>query len=417
MTTIGSIPLAARPFARPEDLGTIDLTDPATHAGYDLSEVWRHLRAEHPVYRHRATARGPAFWVLTRYADVRALHTHDAAFTSERGNVLDTLLAGGDSAAGAMLPVTDGPRHAALRRLLLRAFTPRALGVVEEQVRRTTRRLLTEAVARGTVDAAADIAAHIPLATICDLLGVPEADRATVLALTKQVLGSEDGSGDPEDAWLARNEILLYFADLAAERRDTPHADVVSLLATAQVDGVDLSEAEVVLNCYSLILGGDETTRLTMTGGVLALAEHPDQWAALRTGDLDAGRAADEVLRWTTATTHLGRAATTDVDLHGTRIAAGDLVTGWTGAANRDPEVFPDPDRFDLARTPNRHLAFGQGRHFCIGAHLARVQLGVLLDELRATVSAIEVTGPARWFHSNFLSGVSGLPVRLHPAA
>ena len=398
-----------------DDPRLVDLADPRTHAEHDLSGLWRHLRDHEPMYRHPAGEGHGEFWVLTRHPDVLAMH-RDAELTSERGNVLDTLLAGGDSAGGQMLPVTDGPRHARLRRLLLTAFTPRALRLIGEQVRRTARELLRQAVERGSVDFALDVSAHIPLATICDLLGVPAADRAMVLELTRQTLGSELAGRPAEEGWLAKNELLLYFAELAAQRRDTPHSDVVSVLATAEVGGEPLTDGEVVLNCYSLILGGDETTRLTMTGGLLALIEHPGQWRALREGSVALDTAVEEILRWTSATAHLGRTATVDVELHGRRVRAGDVVTGWTCAANRDPRAFPEPDRFDLARTPNRHLAFGHGSHFCLGAYLARVELSALLDELRAQVCAVEPAGPRRYFYSNFLTGVCSLPVLLKAA-
>ena len=405
----GRVPIAV------DDLGGIDLADPRTHAEHDLSELWRRLRDEQPAYRHPGTLGRPSFWVLTRYADVFELH-RDQRFSSERGNVLDTLLAGGDSAAGSMLPVTDGRRHRQLRSLMLGAFGPRVLAAVGEQVRRTARRLLAEALDAGTVDFAAAVSARIPLATICDLLGAPEADRALILDLTSQTLGSDLAGRPADEAWLAKNELLLYFAELAAARRAEPRSDVVSLLATGEIDGTPLSDAEVVLNCYSLILGGDETTRLTMSGGVLGLMRHPEQWRALRAGSVALDSAVDEVLRWTSATAHLGRVAVEDVELHGQRIATGDVVTGWTCSANRDPRAFNDPERFDLARSPNRHLAFGHGPHFCLGAHLARVELGVLLDELRTLVAEIEPAGPHRYFYSNFLTGVSSLPVTLRAA-
>jgi cytochrome P450 len=403
-----------------DDPGGVDLADPRTHAEYDLSALWQRLRDDHPVFWHGGTEDRPGFWVLTRYADVYELH-RDQRFSSQRGNVLDTLLAGGDSAAGSMLPVTDGPRHRQLRRLMLSAFGPRALAVIGEQVRRTAGQLLRDALDAGTVDFATDVSARIPLATICDLLGVPEADRALILDLTSQTLGSELAGRPDEDAWLAKNELLLYFAELAATRRDTPHSDVVSLLATGEIDGMALTDAEVVLNCYSLILGGDETTRLTMSGGVLALMQHPDQWRALREGSVTLESAVEEMLRWTSATAHLGRTAVGDIELHGQRIAAGDVVTGWTCSANRDPRAFDDPDRFDLARfdlarSPNRHLTFGHGPHFCLGAHLARVEIGALLEELRTLVAAVQPAGPPRYFYSNFLTGVSSLPVTLEAA-
>jgi cytochrome P450 len=231
------------------------------------------------------------------------------------------------------------------------------------------------------------------------------------------VLGSTETTVSDEEVRLARNELLLYFADLSAKRRDSPQSDLVSMLATVTVDGEPLTDAEIVLNCYSVILGGDETTRLTMTGAVLALIEHPDQWRALRAGGVDPTTATEEVLRWTCVPAHVGRSARRDVTLCGRKIAAGDPLTGWLWSANRDEDVFGDPDRFDLGRTPNRHLSFGHGPHFCLGAHLARAQIGALLTELSRQVAQMEVCGPVGRIYSNFFQGVGSLPVVLTAAA
>lgn len=408
--------MLTRPILNPDDPDDVDLVDPRTHAEHDLTAYWRRLRRERPVHRHPGGATRPSFWVLSRYAEAMTALRDTDTFVSARGNVLDTLLAGSDSAAGSMLPVTDGARHAELRRVLMREFTPSSLRSVVDQVRRTTRRVVFDAVERGRCDVAADIAAHIPLATMCDLLDVPERDRSFILGLTSSVLGSTEITVADEEVRLARNELLLYFADLSARRRDSPQADLVSMLATARIKGEPLTDAEVVLNCYSVILGGDETTRLSMTGAVLALVEHPDQWRALRRGDVGTAAATEEILRWTCVPAHFGRSARRDVSLGGIDIAAGDLLTGWLWSANRDEEIFSEPDRFDLRRTPNRHLSFGHGPHFCLGAYLARAQIDALLTELSAQVAELEVCGPLRRIYSNFFQGVGSLPVALTAA-
>jgi cytochrome P450 len=396
-------------------LSEINLADPRTFAEHDLTGTWQHLRAEQPVYWHPETGHGPGFWVLTRHADIMRVYRDTENFTSEKGNVLDTLLRGGDSGAGKMLAVTDGPRHTALRRLMLKAFSPRSLRVIADRLRAVTDDLLAAAVAKGQCDFAADVAAYIPLATICDLLGVPEADRAQVLRLTKSALASDSLEHTAMDSWLAKNDILMYFAKLAKQRRGTPHDDVVSLLATAQIDGVDLTEDEIMLNCYSLILGGDETSRLSMIGAVQAFMDHPDQWLALRDGQVEVDSAVEEVLRWTTPTMHFGRAATNDVLMHGRQINAGDIVTLWQASADFDPEVFDQPEKFDLARSPNSHLAFGYGPHFCLGAYLGRVEINAMLTSLRAQVRDFQPDGEVHRIFSNFLSGIHSLPVRLLP--
>ncbi|MEW1647590.1 cytochrome P450 [Streptomyces sp. NPDC091219] len=404
-----------RPRLAPGDLPRTDLADPRVHAEYDLSDVWRHLRSEEPVYWQPETAGRPGFWVVTRYDDVAAVYKNKDAFTSERGNVLDTLLAGGDSAAGKMLAVTDGPDHSALRTVLNKPFGPRALEIVVESVRRSTWRLLAEAVERGTCDFAGEVAAHIPLAAICDLLGVPTADRGHIIELTSSALSSTDGVPTTETSWTSRNGLLLYFAELAESRRSKPYDDIVSLLVSQEVAGRPLSHEEIIFNCYSIIMGGHETTRLAMIGGLEALIAHPRQWELLKSGAVGTVTAVDEVLRWTTPALHGGRTATQDSFLGDAFIEEGDVVTVWNVSANHDERVFDHPERFDQARTPNKHLAFAHGAHFCIGAHLARQEISAVLEALRALVRTPVATAPPQRVFSSFLSGLATLPVALEP--
>ncbi|WP_328744925.1 cytochrome P450 [Streptomyces sp. NBC_00285] len=405
--------MSARRTIAAEELDTLDLADPRLHAESDLSAVWRRLRQEEPVHWNPATGTRPGFWVVTRHADVTAVYRDSTRFTSEGGNVLETLLAGGDSAAGRMLAITDGARHTGLRRILMSAFTPRALQPVVASVRRTVDRLLREALDKGSCDFAADVAAGIPLGAICDLLGVPESDRAHLLSLTSSALGSHDADGTAADTWIAKSEILLYFADLARDRRGSGHADVIALLAGSKVDGLPLDDDEIMLNCYSLILGGDETARLSMVGAALALVEHPDQWQSLKQGDTGTDTAVEEILRWTTPALHSGRTATTDTEIAGRAIRAGDIVTVWNASANYDEQVFENPDKLRLDRTPNKHCTFAYGPHFCLGAYLARAEIGAVLEGLRDQVADMEQTGQARPVYSNFLNGLSALPLKV----
>ncbi|WP_225447494.1 cytochrome P450 [Streptacidiphilus sp. PB12-B1b] len=391
------------------------MTDPETFARADLGDHWRRLRRESPVHWHPAAPGRPGFWVVSRYADLLTVYRDNRNYTSEKGNVLVTLLAGEDSAAGRMLAVTDGPHHRDVRNVLLKAFTPRAMAGVVERVRANTRRLVADAVRRGSCDFAAEVSEHIPLATIADLLGVPESDRAYLLSRTRSALSSDTAGQSDEDGWSARSDILLYFADLMEQRRGRETDDVISVLTNALVDGKHLARDEIVLNCYSLILGGDETSRLTMNDAVRTLAVEHGQWQALRERRVAVGTAAEEVLRWATPTMHFGRSAVHRTVLGGQEIAPGDIVTLWHSSANRDEAVFAEPDRFDLARTPNKHLAFGYGPHFCIGAYLARAEVTAMLDALRSFSSGFEIAGPVKHFHSNFLTGLSSLPVSFEP--
>lgn len=401
------------PVLDPDRMASVDLTSPAVHAEYDLSAVWRHLRCEHPLYWHPPMGGNPGFWVLTRHADVMNVFRDGQRFTSTSGNVLETLLAGGDSATGRMLAVTDGPRHLAVRRIITGALTPEVLDAMAERIEAHIRVLVQQALERDDRDFGRDVAAALPLATICDMLAVPDGDRPFIHRLGSSSVSSHQAEHTTTDAWTAKNELLAYFLELAEDRRLAPGQDLVSLLANATVRGRPLGDDEIVFNCYSLILGGDETTRLAMTGAVLALAEHPAQWRALQQGDVSIDSAVEEVLRWTNPSRHLGRTATEPVGIGGGRIEAGDIVTVWVASANVDEREFDRPEEFRLDRTPNRHLTFAYGPHFCLGARLGRIQLAATLRALRDLVASIEITGAPERVYSNFLGGVCNLPVLL----
>lgn len=388
------------------DLAGIDLADPATFRRPGLAEMWRRFRDEQPVWRQPARDGRPEFWAVSRYADAIGIYRDHQNFTTQRGNMLTTLLAGGDSAAGKMLAVTDGPRHREVRRLMQKAFSPRVLDRVGDRIRARTRRLIAEAVQRGRLDYALDVAEHIPIGTICDLLDIPEADRADLLGWSKAVLSSDESAPDTGEMILARSEMLLYLTDLAAARRRNPGLDVISTMASDF--GTD---EEVVYNCYSLVIGGDESSRLSSTGAIHAFATHPDAWRALRNGEVSADSAVEEILRWTTPAMHFGRWTRAAVTVGGTLIPAGAAVTVWNTSANYDEREFAGPGRFDLARAPNKHLSFGQGTHFCLGAFLGRQQLKAMVEAVRDTVTTIELAGQPRQVHSNFMYGYCRLPV------
>ncbi|GHA46494.1 MULTISPECIES: cytochrome P450 [Streptomyces] len=404
--------MTSLPLASPDELDELDFADPRLHAEHDLTEVWRRLRAERPFHRQPARGSRPGFWVITRYADVVEVY-RSREFTTEHGNSLPTLLTGGDAAAGTLLAVTDGLRHQRIRAILTRAFSPRVLAAVQEGVRRTADELVAAAVAKGEADFVRDVAANIPLGAVFDLLGVARGDRQYLLGLVSRAGRSRHADAPPEDSWTAESEILLYFADLARTRRGGDGDDVVSLLANCRVDGEPLSDAELMADCYGLLTGGDETGRHAISGGLLALIGNPEQWDALRSGALDLRVAADEVLRWTVPSLHGGRTATADVEVNGRPIRAGEIVSAWIASANRDGDVFPDADRFDLTRTPNRHLAFASGAHHCLGHVLARAGIEAVLDSLRRMVSGVRQTAPETWIHSSILHGMNTLPVTL----
>jgi cytochrome P450 len=389
----------------------VDLTDPETFTGADLADYWSRLRKEAPVSWHPGSGSRPGFWVVSRMTELMSVYRDPENFTSQHGNVLATLLDGRDPAGGKMCAVTDGTRHRDIRNLLLRAFSPRTMHTLAEQVSENIKRLVSAAVAKGQCDFATEVSEHIPMATISDLLGVPRSDHEFLLSRSRSALSSDVAGQSDEDARSARSDILLYFSDLMDQRRGSESDDVISVLTNGIVGGEHLARDEVVLNCYSLILGGDETSRLTMNDVVFTLACEHEQRLALCDGSVSTTSACEEALRWATPTMHFGRTATSQVMLAGQRIMPGDVVTLWHSSANRDELWFADPHRFNLSREPNKHVAFGYGPHYCIGASLARMEITALLCALRSLTEHIEVTGEVSYFHSNFLRGISRLPV------
>lgn len=396
-------------------LDILDLGDPDTFADHDLDAFWRRLRDTAPVHWNPPVDGRRGFWVLSRYDDIMATYRDNANFTSERGNVLVTLLEGGDAGAGRMLAVTDGRRHHELRKILQRVLSPRVLNEVAQTVRANTRQWIREAVESGGCDFAEQIASRIPMTTISNLLGVPEQDREFLLSLTKAALSTDDEDVDEVDSEMARNEILMYFMELVEERRDSLGDDVISMLVGSSIDGVPLSDEDVVLNCYSLIIGGDETSRLTMIDCVRTLAVETGQWRRLKQGEVAVDTAVDEVLRWASPTMHFGRSVVRETELHGVTLRPGEIVTLWHASGNRDERVFERPGDFDLGRTPNKHMAFGYGPHFCVGSYLAKVEISELLQSLRDFTTGFEQTDEALPIRSNFLTGFSTLPVRFLP--
>jgi cytochrome P450 len=407
--------MTLQPLAAPTYLAALDLADPQTFIDVDLADMWQRLRTEDPVHWNPPRGGTPGFWALSKYADVVAVYKDNKRFTSERGNVLSTLLQGHDSASGKMLAVSDGARHREIRNLMLKSFSPRVLSHVAEAVHARTMRLLGQVADGREVDFATDVADHIPINTIGDLMNVPEQDRQRLVEWNNRTLSRISSQDSELEEWLARNEILLYFSDLAKQRRRNPGEDVVSALATGRVDGELLSEEEIVFNCYSLILGADESSRMSSIGAVLALADHPEQWHALKNGDVTVESATEEVLRWTSPAMHFGRRAVADVPLRNQVIRSGDIVTLWNSSANFDEDVFPGAQRFDLARTPNKHVAFGHGPHFCLGAFLGRAHVGSVIQGLRDLVAQIEVSGEPLRLYSNFVYGYQSMPVLLTP--
>ncbi|MFF0171333.1 cytochrome P450 [Streptomyces prasinus] len=386
----------------------INLVDPELYAHGNPFEQWRWLRANAPVHWHPPTEL-PGFWALTRYEDVRAAYRDAETFSSARGILLRPADHGEDPGGGRTLALTDAPRHRQLRGLVDEWFALRSVRGFEPEMMEVTRRVVDEALESGTCDFVTDVAARVPLYVICRMMGVPSSDWDHLFKLTSQAFAADD----PLTQRFAHLDIMSYFDDLQAAKAAHPGDDLVSILATAEIDGARLKPDDVLLNCDNLLVGGTENTRIAAAGGMLAFLEHQDQWAALSREPELLPSAVEEVLRWTSTATHIMRTAVRPVEIHGQQVAAGDRVTLWLPSANRDESVFDRPDEFDIRRKPNRHLALGFGEHFCLGSVLARAELRLLYNELLHRGIRVELDGEPTLVASIVVNGPQHLPVRL----
>ena len=406
--------------AAPEvDLAGIDLTDLETFAaGAPLDEFDR-LRAEAPVHWHeptRHTPDGEGFWSLTRHDDVLWAARDAATFSSDTGGgragggtLIEDLPSG--FAAGVLFNMQDDPRHQQVRRIVTPAVSARRLREIEADLATRCDQILDDVVGRGSCDLLVDVAAELPLQAIALLLGVPQADRHLLIEWADATLDYEDR--DPGEV-SARSQqaaaaMFEYGTRLLAEKARCPADDLLSALATSDLPVTDL-EQQMAFNL--LVAAGSETTRNSITAGVLAFVEHPDQWDRLRHDRSLLSTAVEEVLRCSSSTTYNRRTATVDVERRGATIRAGDKVVLWWQAANHDPDVFDDPRRFDTGRDPNPHLTFGHGSHFCLGANLARMEMKLVFSGLLDRVERIELDGPPERTRSNKHTGFRHLPVR-----
>lgn len=402
----------------PPRLADVDLTNFDVFVQGKAHDVWRQLRADAPVFWNPGTPEFPGFWSITKYADVIAVSRDTETFSSARGISLAADPVNPPPGAGKMLIMMDPPRHVRLRRLVNKGFTPRMAAQLAPSVREISNGILDDVTPRGECDFVTDVAALLPLAVICSMMGIPREDWALMFDLTNRGLGPADPEyqtvpGNPQEtAEQSRREMFVYFAAKAAERRQERRDDLVSVLVGSEIDGESLSEEEILYFCQLLILAGNETTRNAISGGLLALLEYPDQLARLRAEPALLPTAVEEILRWTSPVTHMMRYVTRDVELHGQSLRAGERVLLWYPSANRDEDVFPNANTFDVGRTPNEHIAFGIGEHFCLGAGFARVELRVMFETLLARFATIEPAGDVERLRSSFIGGIKHMPVR-----
>ncbi len=379
----------------------IDLLDADFYVN-GAREAYSWMRENAPVYFDEKNR----LWGVATYDGVRAAEGNASVFSNAGGSRPDT------GPLPWMMDM-DAPAHLKRRKLVSRAFSPARVRAAEPRIREICDELIDAVCERGECDFRHDLAAPLPLIVICDMLGVPAADRAALLHWSDEMLGSLNGGPDAlQAAAVSFGEYMEYAHRMIADRRANPTDDLVSVLVHAEVDGDRLDDDELVFEALLLLLGGDETTRNVTCGGMEQLLAHPDQRQRLvDEPDLLPG-AVEEMLRWVSPIKNMNRTVTRDVELGGSRLRAGDKALMLYESANFDETQFTEPTRFDVERSPNEHIAFGFGPHFCLGASLARVELHAVFERLLARLPDLElaVARPAR-----SITGISEMPVRFTP--
>jgi cytochrome P450 len=416
-----------------EERPDFDLTNPDCFVAGEPHALLKWLRHHAPLSRI-SDQQGNSYWAVTKYADAVRIYRDPLTFSSEGPIVMS--IPTDRSGVGQSMIVSDPPRHRQLRGFVKWSFTPRAVAKWEVLVRSVARRLIGDAVQRGQCDFTLDVAMQLVVEVFFAILGVPPADRQRLAHLEDMITRLTDPEyqlapvGDATPEKLARmaydtvvhanREMAAYYTRLIEERRRTgPQDDIIDLFAFGAIDGVPLTQSETLQNLSLLTAGGLETTINASGGGLYALLTEPSQLERLRNNPAMVPSAVEEILRFVAPTAHFLRTVAKDTELRGVRLRKGDLVALFLASANRDEEVFADPDRFDIGRAPNEHLAFGHGEHFCLGANLARLEMRVLLQELLPHLRDIELAGPVSRTRSVVVPGVKHLPIRFRrgPAA
>ena len=388
----------------------------------DPHATWRRLRQAAPVYRSRIFGA----WILTRYADVEHV-LRDRNFTTDRREVplmkLIARLTRNDPELSATIErnllMIDGPDHARLRGLVSKAFTPRRVEQLRPRLQAIADERLDQAAEDGEMELVADFAHPFPVIAIAELLGIPPADRTLFHAWSAdlvQLLDPLQGHGGLGPPRRANHELFAYFKPLLAERRANPRDDLLSAMIAAETDGESLSELDLLALSSLLLVAGHETTANLIANAVIALLRHPDERKRLQDDPELITSAVDEFLRYDGPIQLTDRAVREDCEIGGQQIRKGQVVAVVLAAANRDPDRFPDPDRLDLGRSDNHHLAFGQGNHFCLGSQLARLEAEIAVGTLlRRFPDFSGDPEPPAWRRSMILRGPEALPLRLHP--
>ena len=403
-----------------------DITSHDTFVRSVPHATFARMRREEPVAWVEESD-GEGFWALTKHADISVASRDFGRFTASRGIRIEQMAPDELEARRTMMEF-DPPEHARLRRLVQPGFTPKVVATYESAFRTLAGQVLDSVLPLGEFDFVTEIARELPIRLLCRLLGVPETDAQQLVAWGDQMISNADPEYTPvvidkmdtEEYRLlpfrspAALEVFRYAEEMALERRSNPADDIVTVLLTAEPDGQPLTDLEFKNFFTLMMVAGNETTRHTISHGLIYLLEHRDQLEQLRDDPARlSAPATEEILRTSSVTMHFRRTATEDVVLRGRTIRSGDRVVMWYPSANHDEEVFDSPFTFDIRRQPNDHLTFGTGRHVCLGASLARLEVRVVFEELLRRVASIEITGPPDRLRSNFINGIKHLPVRV----
>jgi cytochrome P450 len=408
-------------------LGEIDLVDPDNYVDRVPFEWFDHLRNEHPVVWHPERPPNAGFWAITRYDDLTAVHMDWQTFSSEIGAVALEELDPQQLAIRRSMLETDPPRHTQLRQICSKRFSARGVGGYADWIREVADGVLDRALAEERFDFVSEIARELPIRFLCSIFTVPQEHAPMLIDWGDKMIANQDPElsaavvdrEDTEEYRLLpfRSPIARDVFAYADSQRDTrlvePTDDVINALTVAQSEG-KLDDKEFHNYFSLLMIAGNETTRHTITQGMLALLENPEQLKLLQEEPGRIPVATEEILRWATPVFHFRRTATRDTELRGVGIRAGDKVVTWYISANRDESMFPDPYRFDVTRQPNEHVTFGAGGpHFCLGAHLARLETTILFEELLPRLRSVEPIGPVERIRSNFVNGIKRMPVKV----
>ena len=411
----------------------LDEIDLSSHDAFvDEVPLWafRELRERDPVHWQPEHTPNRGFWAITRFHDIEDVLRDTKSFSSARGITLEEQTAEEVEARRSMIDM-DPPGHSRLRRLVSKLFTRSAVARYEDFVREQARLVLHHGLPKGEFDFVEEISRELPIRVLARIMGVPNQDLPMCIELGDAMIAQADPEYsraviDKEDTSEYRLlpfrspaavELMAFGHRLAEERRAEPMDDLVTKLTQAEVEGERLSEREFDNFFCLLIVAGNETTRHSITHGMRALVDHPDQWRRLREETNLMPLAVEEMFRYGSTTMHFRRTAARDLELRGTTIREGDKVVVWFVSGNYDEEVFPDAERFDIRREPNPHMTFGSGGpHVCLGAHLARLEVRVMFEELIPRLSRLEITGPVERLRSNFINGIKHMPVRVELA-